>query len=100
MIELLIQYGSKFESFQAQKFAIEKRDAQLLSYLFRAWDNLVPANKLGESGIHVINDCHIDWLDVLVSYNSLNKVFPVNWGRDVQRERLLRIACRTARSKQ
>lgn len=37
--------------------------------------------------------------DVLLSFNSLNKGFPVSWARDVQRHILLQIACRTAQSK-
>lgn len=67
MIELLIQYNSKLVACPAQKFAIEERDAQLLSYLFRAWGNLVPVDELGESVIHIINKCDIDMLGVLVS---------------------------------
>lgn len=77
MIELLIHYVSKFEACQAQKFAIEKRNAQLLSYHFQVWVNLVPVNELRESAIHIINECDIDMFDVLVSFNSLNKGTPM-----------------------
>lgn len=99
MIELLIQYVFKFEASQVQKFAIEKRNAQLLNYLLRAWVNLVPANELGESAIHIIKNVTLTCSMSSSLLTVLTRGF-LSVGPEMYRERhmLLQIACRTARS--